>query len=105
MWNKPTEDELRRLPPLYATENTPLDEKVIHMHFFFGRNDWFVVEFDGEDIFFGFAILNNDFEYAEWGYFSLAELDSINFIGFRVDRDMYWKPVRIGDIEILRELL
>ena len=36
MWNEPTDEELGNLPGLYETENTPLEDKLIHMHFFFG---------------------------------------------------------------------
>ena len=39
------------------------------MHFFLGGCDWYIVEWNLEDqIFFGFAILTNDLEMAEWGY-------------------------------------
>jgi hypothetical protein len=105
MRNAPTAQELSRIPGLYATEKTPAREKVIHMHFFLGSSDWLAVEYDGEDLFFGFVILNDDLANAEWGYFSLAELASFNFLGFQIERDVHWKPVRIGEIEFLRELV
>lgn len=34
MWNKPAQQQLNAIPPLYSTEETPLKEKMIHMHFF-----------------------------------------------------------------------
>lgn len=105
MLNKPTEHELRKIPRLYATESIPTKEKIIHMHFFLGGSDWFAVEYDGEDIFFGFAIINDDEANAEWGYFSLSELAAINFLGFQIDRDVYWKPVRASDVDVLREII
>lgn len=105
MLNKPTEHELRQLPRLYSTENVPAADKIIHMHFFLGSSDWFAVEYDGEDTFFGFAIVNDDEANAEWGYFSLSELAAINFLGFEIDRDVYWKPVRAGDVNVLRGLI
>ena len=74
MWNKPTEDQLSNIPRLYETENIPAEEKLIHLHFFIGGCDWFIAEYDGYDTFFGFAILNSDYEMAEWGYVSFAEL-------------------------------
>lgn len=77
MWNKPDEKRLATLPKLYATENIPTEDKIVHLHFFIGGSDWYAVEFDGEDTFFGYAILNNDFHNAEWGYFSLKELDDL----------------------------
>jgi hypothetical protein len=77
MWNTPTEDRLSRIPRLYETEHTPLQEKLIYLHFFIGGCDWYIAEFDGEDLFWGFAILNDDFQNAEWGYISFSELKSL----------------------------
>ena len=77
MWNTPTKEQLDRIPRLYETENVPTEEKLIHLHFFIGGCDWYVSEYDGDDLFFWFAILNSDFEMAEWGYISFAELKSI----------------------------
>ena len=61
MWNTPTEDRLSRIPRLYETEHIPLQDKLIYLHFFIGSCDWYIAEFDGEDLFWGFAILNDDF--------------------------------------------
>lgn len=105
MWNKPTAEELAQLPRLYKTEGFAAIDKIIVMHFFFGSCDWYAVEFDGEDTFFGFAILNNDLHCAEWGYFSLAELEAINLNDFEVDRDLYWQPCPAGSIERIRGLI
>ena len=105
MWNKPTRKELSAIPRLYATDTITAKDKIIHMHFFLGSSDWFAVEFDGEDHFFGYVILNDDEENSEWGYFSLAELESINFLGFQIDRDIHWKPIRAGDVSVLRGLI
>jgi hypothetical protein len=68
MWNEPTKERLATIPRLYETENIPIKDKPIYLHFFIGGCDWYIAEFDGDDIFFGFAILNNDYEMAEWGY-------------------------------------
>ncbi len=57
--------------------NIPLQEKLIHLHFFIGGSDWYVAEFDGDDTFFGYVVLNSDFDCAEWGYISFAELQEI----------------------------
>jgi hypothetical protein len=105
MWNKPSKDELAKLPKLYETESTPLKDKMIHMHFFMGGCDWYIAEFDGEDLFFGFVILNDDLHNAEWGYSSLAEMDAINIDGFEIDRDLHWQPTPARMIERISELL
>jgi hypothetical protein len=65
MWNEPSRERLAKIPRLYETENVRLQDKLIHLHFFIGACDWFIAEFDGEDVFWGFAILNDDYEMAE----------------------------------------
>lgn len=103
MWNAPSENELSGIPAFYSTENTPLKEKIIHMHFFIGGCDWYAVEYDPtEKRFFGFAILNSDFEMAEWGYFSLEELLELKVSFVEVDRDLHFKPTRAQDIDNIR---
>ena len=82
MWNEPTKERLSSIPGLYETEHVPLKDKLIHLHFFIGGCDWYIAEYDGEDLFWGFAILNNDLEMAEWGYISFRELSSIKVGGW-----------------------
>ena len=65
MWNTPTRQQLDRIPRLYDTEHTPAEEKLIYLHFFIGGCDWYIAEYDGDDLFFGFAILNGDYEMAK----------------------------------------
>ena len=43
-------------------------------HYFYGGTDIFICEFDGEDLMFGYTILNGDLQNAEWGYSSLSEI-------------------------------
>lgn len=102
MWNTPSEERLRQIPRLYTTEHVPLKEKAIHLHFFFGDCDWYVAEYDGEELFFGYAVLNNDLINSEWGYFTLSELKDINIYGFEVECDTHWKPTPAGAIERIR---
>ena len=64
MWNTPTEERLSKIPRLYETEHIPLQDKLIYLHFFIGGCDWYIAKFDGEDLFWGFAILNNDLQNA-----------------------------------------
>ena len=99
MWNEPTEHQLNQLPRLYETEETPLAEKLIRMHFFLGGCDWWICEFDGRDLFFGYAVLNGDWQLGEWGYISLQELKSIKVgAGIEVDRDLHWRPKQAQEI-------
>lgn len=85
MWNEPSQKRLDRIPRLYETEDIPLEDKEVHLHFFIGGCDWYIVEYDGDDIFFGYAILNQDYQNAEWGYISLQELKSIKVGWMEID--------------------
>jgi hypothetical protein len=106
MWNEPTTERLSKIPRLYETENIPLQDKLIHLHFFIGGSDWFACEFDGEDIFFGFAILNNDLINAEWGYISFSELKAIKMNGWlEIDCEVEhaWKIRCAFEVDKIRE--
>ena len=104
MWNEPTEEQLSQIPRLYGTERVPLNEKPIYLHFFIGNCDWYIVEYDeGEDLFWGYAILNGDFEMAEWGYISFQELKELVVPpGFEVDCEAGWQVKRADEIEKIR---
>lgn len=105
MWNEPTKERLAKIPKLYETEKIKAEDKEIHLHFFIGGCDWYICETDGEDIMFGFCILNNDYEMAEWGYISFAELKGINIKGIEIDCELedffqVQKAIEIDQIRI-----
>ena len=53
-----------------------------------------------ENLFFEYAILNNDLQNAEWGYFGYEELRRIRMgCGLEVDREFYWTPKRAEYVE------
>lgn len=86
MWSIPSKEQLARLPGLGKTDGIPFMNKLIYLHLFLGGCDWYIAEFDGDDTFFGYAIINNDLENAEWGYISFAELKEIRVPpGFEID--------------------
>ena len=87
------------IPALYSQEKIEAKEKTVYAKFFFpaGNWTWFVTEGKehyGDFIFFGYVI---GFA-AEWGYFTLNELEGTNVEGFRVERDLYFKPAKFGDV-------
>lgn len=103
MWNEPTKEQLAKIPRLYETEDVPLKEKAIYLHFFIGGCDWYVAEYDGEDLFWGYAILNGDLEMAEWGYISFEELKRIKIPpGFEIDCETCWQVKIAIQIEKIR---
>ena len=105
MWNEPNKKRLGKIPRLYETENTPLEDKLIYLHFFIGGSDWYVAEFDGKDLFFGFAILNQDFINSEWGYFSFKELKELKIAGrFEIDceTEEAWSIRPVSEIDKIK---
>jgi hypothetical protein len=103
MWNEPTQERLAKIPRLYETENQAAKDKLIYLHFFIGGCDWYVSEYDGEDLFFGYAILNGDTEMAEWGYVSFRELRSLKIRpGFEVECDAFWKVRKASEVDKIR---
>ena len=98
MWNTPTQTELGKIPGLYETESIPLKDKVIHLHFFLAGCDWYIAEYDGNDLFWGYAILNGDDLNAEWGYISFDELKKLNVHGIEIDNDLHWTPKTAKEI-------
>jgi hypothetical protein len=104
MWNEPSKERLAKIPKLYETENIRLQDKLIHLHFFIGACDWYIAEYDGQDLFWGFAILNDDYEMAEWGYISFGELKSITVNGTEIDCEIEgaWKVRRAVEINKIR---
>lgn len=106
MWNIPTITRLDKIPRLYETEHVPLKDKVVYLHFFIGGCDWYITEFDGDDIFWGFAHLGDD-QCAEWGYIRFSELRSIEINGWlEIDCELEecWTPKKAIEIEKIRKV-
>lgn len=87
-----------KIPKLDSTEEVPTDEKILAVKFFspYSNWTWYGVEFDGEDMFFGYV---EGFE-NEWGYFSLDELAKTQLGGMvpAVERDTSFRPIKFGDL-------
>lgn len=100
MWNIPTKERLDKIPRLYETEDIPVADKIIYLHFFIGGCDWYIAKYDGEDTFWGYANLNDD-QNAEWGYVSFSELKEVNAQGFEVDceKEEFWTIKKASEIE------
>jgi hypothetical protein len=104
MWNEPSKERLARIPRLYETESIPIRDKTLYLHFFIGGCDWYIAEYDGDDLFFGYAILNGDEQNAEWGYVSFSELRtiSINRIEIDCELEVHWQPKPASQISKIR---
>lgn len=86
MWSAPSQERLDRIPRLYETEGTPLSDKQIYLHFFIFGCDWYIAEYDGADLFFGYAILHGDNDNAECGYTSFKELKAIKIQASEIEK-------------------
>ena len=105
MINRPTESELAQLCEIPAAENTPLEERVVHMHFFLGNSAWYMAGYDPRSqVFYGYVIPDNDYARAGWGRFSLSELDRLRQgADDQVVRNLDWKPKRAMEVDRIRE--
>lgn len=87
------------LPALYSTDGQGEDALVV-AHYFspYTGWDWYATEYDpATGTFFGWV---KGFE-GEYGYFSLAELDTAQLANGvpAVERDLYWTPVTLGEVK------
>lgn len=122
MWNSRKFDQaVKQLPKLYSTENIRAEDKPIAMHLFIGGSDWYICEGDAsEGLLFGFAVLNGEWQFAEWGYASIEELKELKIamkgkdiqtgkalkMGFaEVDFDLHWKLTLFSQIPQVRKNL
>jgi hypothetical protein len=105
MWNIPSKERLSKIPKLNETEHIPIKDKLVHLHFFLGGCDWYVTEYDGLDLFFGFVILNEDHFNSEWGYFSFRELKTLKVNGWLeidCESEDIWKIRKASEIKNIK---
>ena len=72
------------------------------MHFSTGDSHWYIVEYDGHDVFFGFAIYDGDYFNAQWEYVSFAELNRLNPNGCKPQWDLKWKTRKACEVDDIR---
>ena len=84
-------------PPLYATENTSANEKLVTAHYFLPGSsaDWYVVEYSSEEqLLFGWAEIVSGG--GEWGYTSLLELEEcVLKVNCSIDGETFSIPMRV----------
>ncbi len=101
MWNFPKQNRLNCIPRLCETDGVPLKDKLIYLHFFLNGYDWYVAEYDGDDLFFGYTTINRLTAFAEWGYFSFKKLKRLRVNGLRVtyEREENWRIRKASEVE------
>lgn len=92
-------------PDLYATEDVPAEEKIVHEHYFVGGCDWWIMETDKEtgDA-FGFTVMNGNVADGELGYVHLPELEDLQSGIVIVERDLDWTPAPFGTVDPRKKL-
>ena len=97
LMTKQVEKELKKYP-LYSQDGKG-NEAVAVCKFFLQGFTWYVLEAqkNGNDYeFFGIV----DGLEKEYGYFTLSQLQSLRGQwGLTVERDMYFKPTKVGDLK------
>ena len=68
--------QLEKCPKIRETDNGKEHPAIFH-YFDCGGTDIYISEFDRKDYMFGYAILNGDLLFSEWGYFDLTDLVKI----------------------------
>ena len=97
---------IKGMPVTYNTEDVATPDKVLHLHYFKGGVDAWIVERDvgdtpghngeGEQIqaYGKITLCGDGWEGAEWGYISIAEL-----IEAGVELDLYWTETTAKEME------
>ena len=64
-----------------------------------GSGTWYATEYDPKtQTFFGYVSIFSDWN-DEWGYFSLAELESYKGpLGLGIERDLYWTEAKSSSV-------
>lgn len=97
---------IRGMPVTYNTEDIATADKVLHLHYFAGGVDAWIVERDVGDTpdqngegpqlqaFGKITVVGGGWEEAEWGYISIKDL-----IKRGVELDFYWEPKTVKEMK------
>lgn len=94
-----TKEIRAKLPALYSQENVA--DPIVQVKFFYpaGSWTWYVIEFDGQDLFFG-KVFSADCPEGELGYFGLSELQSFHGrFHLGIERDRHFRPKPLNQCE------
>lgn len=88
---------VKALDPAYRTAEDVRALPVL-AHYFGGSCDWLVLGMDEEGVAYGFACLGDPMD-AEYGAFSLPEIESINRGLLIFERDEHWEQTTIAELK------
>jgi len=66
---------LQKCPNIGETDS--MKEHPAIFHYFYGKTDFYICEYNKENLMFGYVILNGDLDNSEWGYFGLSDLTEV----------------------------
>lgn len=90
---------IRAMPVTYEQDGLG-NLAVVHLHYFLGASDWYILEKDiegGVQQAFGYAVLNGDEQCAELGYISIEEITRCG-----AELNLYFQPCTLADIKSKR---
>lgn len=102
----PPKSVLKAIPRIHGTENQKTSDVTAHIHYFAGRCNWYITEYDPET---GEAFGVADLGYGpELGYMSLTEMEGTiaetgQGLPIVIERDCYWSKQRLGEIPPLAD--
>ena len=95
----------KSLPQLYSTENELLGDRTAYARYFFpaGAYTAYLLEYDPKER-IGFGAVTMGYGW-ELGNISLDEMEEVQIKGLRIERDLYFSPTKLHQIEELEELV
>ncbi len=96
---------LSTIPKIFQTDDTALKEKekVVYLHFNNDHTHWYIIEFDGLDLFYGYTIQTNDLRNSELGDIRFQELQIQNQDSAEISLDKEWTPIKAGSVDIIKK--
>lgn len=95
----------KSLPQLYTTEKELLGDRTAYARYFFpaGAYTAYLLEYDPKER-IGFGAVTMGYGW-ELGNISLDEMEEVRVRGLRIERDLYFSPTKLHQIEELEELV
>lgn len=97
--------DLSKVPLLFETDDLGIrfKDKIVHLHFYMNGTHWYAVEHDGENIFYGMVISENNFKNAGWREFCIKDIQLLSDNSAEIAVDHDWMPVKAGDVDLIRD--
>ena len=95
----------KQIPKLYAKEKELIGDRMAYARYFFpaGAYTAYLLEYDPKER-IGFAAVTMGYGW-ELGNISLDEMAEVNVMGLQMERDLYFSPCKLHEIEELEELV